>query len=385
MATHGPEGPEARGVQPARWHAPPRPRDPFGPPPSPPAEPRPTGAIAAPRGPRARLAPALLTLALLLLVAGAAWPALHAAVVPPLPAPTMVPPTPTTFPRAIIGAGETPASCFADLTLIPASTPTPPPAFGVEAAEAAVRTDYDLPFRKKRPGTRVDARLVILGFVWPPSVGPAVRATRAAATVGRVAWLLAFSQTPALDDPVPVAASATAYALYALLDAATGDRIAACEAVGAGATAASGPLPATPAEGEARLSLEAARAAVDFPARVAGWLPFAPTDRFARVERLSGGRAAVVADYIGADDGRGAARVRVISTTDPPLLATAERGGTAVALATGGAARFDDLATLQILTWRDGDAWYQLVAARPREHGPSYTVADLLAIAAELR
>jgi hypothetical protein len=385
MATHGPEGPEARGVEPARWHAPPRPRAPFGPPPSPPAEPRPPGAIAAPRGPRVRLAPALLTLALLLLIGVAAWPALYAAVVHPPPVPPTTPPTPMTFPRAIPRSGDAPASCFADLTFAPTATPTVPPAVGPEAAEAAIRADYDLPFRKKRLGTRVDARLVTLGYVGYPVVGPAVRATRAAATQGRVAWLLAFSQTPALDDPVPVAASATAYALYALLDAATGDRIAACEAVGAGATAASGPLPATPAEGEARLSLEAARAAVDFPARVAGWLPFAPTDRFARVERLSGGRAAAVADYIGADDGRGAARVRVISTTAPPLLATAERGGTAVALATGGAARFDDLATLQILTWREGDAWYQLVAARPREHGPSYTVADLLAIAAELR
>ncbi len=74
-----------------------------------------------------------------------------------------------------------------------------------------------------------------------------------------------------------------------------------------------------------------------FPAYGAGWLPCAPADRFARVERLPG------------------------------------------------AARFNHPATLQTLTWRDGDAWYQLVAMRPGAHGPPYTVADLLAIAADLR
>jgi hypothetical protein len=40
---------------------------------------------------------------------------------------------------------------------------------------------------------------------------------------------------------------------------------------------------------------------------------------------------------------------------------------------------------MQVLTWREGATWYQIVVGRPRELGGPYTVEDLIRVAAGLR
>ena len=244
------------------------------------------------------------------------------------------------------------------------------------------------PLYPGRLGTLIDARLMILGYVAIPFVAPSIQATQAAAVQGRAAWLLSFSRTPPLEAPSAPAAlppDTTAYFLYTLIDAATGGVIQSCEQAGPSAEVAGQPLPPVPPERALRQPIDAARAAVPFPARAAVWLPFTAAERFARVNHLPGGRAEVVADYFAAGGAAVGARVRIISTPTPPLLATVDRGGATATLADGRPARFDDLATMQVLTWHDGAAWYQILAARPQEDGPPYTAGELLLIAARLR
>lgn len=91
-----------------------------------------------------------------------------------------------------------------------------------------------------------------------------------------------------------------------------------------------------------------------------------------------------MADYFAVDGPAVGARVRIISTTSPPLLATTHHDGAAVTLADGRNARFDNLAKLQVLTWQDGEMWYQIVAAHLGGGGAPYTVDELLEIAAGL-
>jgi len=47
-----------------------------------------------------------------------------------------------------------------------------------------------------------------------------------------------------------------------------------------------------------------------------------------------------------------------------PPDTTTDRGGATATLADGRPARFDDPTTMQVLTWHDGAAWYQILAAR---------------------
>jgi len=259
-----------------RWHAPPRPAAPPAMPPIAPPPPDPP-----PRSGGGGATAALRAL-LLLLVVVLAWTVLRPAVAP-APAPTATA-TLVTYPRSVPRPEDT-VACFHSLTLAP--TPAAP-AIGREAAEATVREGYDLPFRAKRPGTLADARVVVLGYSWTSFGAPVYQATLEAETRGRVAWLLSFGLTPALEEP----ASSTARALYALVDATAGGTIDACEAM-SGATTASGPLPAISPEDMQRQPIDAALAAVPFPARAAGWLPFAPSASFAQVNRLprrGGGR-----------------------------------------------------------------------------------------------
>lgn len=366
-----------------RWHAPPRPRDITSPqtvpgrehdPPAPVPAPAPAARL------RDRLAVPLIALALLLGAALVLRPVPRGEPIRPGPPPTVAPTQRPTPPR-VVPLGVPRNNCFANLTLFSSYTA---PAVGRDAAEATARGGYDLPFRLGRLGTLAEARLVTLGYAPGPFGAPVIQATQAAAITGRLAWVLAFAATPALDVPAApanAAAATAAYAAYFLVDAATGAVLQTCNVIEDTAAATDGPLPAVPPEGERRRPVDVARAAVDFPARAATWLPFAPAASFARVDRLSGGQAEVVVDYFAVPGAASGARVRLISTTHPPLLATSVPGGTPVPRAAGQAARFDDLGLLQVLTWQDGAAWYQVVAARQDGGAPPYTAAELLRIA----
>jgi len=367
-----------------RWHAPPRPRDITTPPPAPiraPATPE-SGPVPVPAARlRDRLAPPLLVLVLLLVAALVLRPAPRDETLRPAPSPPTVAPTSRPTTTRVVPLGVPRNNCFANRTLVAAETT---PAIGRDAAEATARGGYDLPFRLGRLGTLADARLVTLGYVPGPFGAPVIQATQAAAIAGRLAWVLAFAATPALAVPAApanTAAATAAYAAYFLVDAATGAVLQTCDVVEDTAAATDGPLPAVPPEGERRRPVDVARAAVAFPARAATWLPFAPAASFARVDRLSGGEAEVVVDYFAVPGAASGARVRLISTTRAPLLAPSAPGGTPVARAAGQAARFDDLGVCQVLTWQDGAAWYQVVAARQDGGASPYTAAELLRIA----
>lgn len=324
-----------------------------------------------------RLAPLALGALLVLVAALAAWPALRAVIAPP-PVPT-IPVSPTTPQPVVVPPGGQAVICFGTLTLAAAAGPA---AVRPAAAEIAARDLVELPSYPGRLGSLVDARLVTLDAV-PSSFGaPSIQATQAAAVQGRAAWLLSFVRTPPLDAPFAPPSDNTAYFLYALVDAATGGVLQVCGQAGAGAEVDGQALPAVPPERLLRQPLAVARSAVPFPVRAAAWLPFTPLADAARVNRLPDGHAEVVADYFAANTAPIGARVRLISTDAPPLLATTDRGGTPVPLAAGGSVRFDDLATLQVLTWREGATWYQVVAARPRDEGPPYTRDELLRIVA---
>jgi len=347
-----------------RWHAPPRPRDSTPPAPTPGREPGTPAPVPEPVPAarlRDRLALPLLALALLLVAALVLRPAPRDETMRPAPLPPTVAPTP---PR-VVPLGVPRNNCFANLTLVAADTTL---AVGRDAAEATARGGYDLPFRLGRLGTLADARLVTLGYA-PDSFGaPVIQATQAAAIAGRLAWVLAFAATPALAVPAaPGNASATtmAYAAYALVDAATGAVLQICDVAEDTAAATGGPLPAVPPEGDRRRPVDVARAAVDFPARAATWLPFAPAASFARVDHLPGGEAEVVADYFAVPDGTTGARVRLISTTHAPLLATSVPGGTPVPRAAGQAARFDDLVMCAFRWRRGGDRRGESVELSP--------------------
>ncbi len=369
-----------------RWQAPPPRRDATLPSLEPTCRPdrvaATTAAAPARRWPE-RLAPPLLIAMLLLFAALAGWPAVHAVVVHPQPAPTALASPPATR-QALVPQADTGIGCFATLTLVEAAST---PSIGRDAAEAKARDIYDLPLYPARLGTLIDARLMTLGYA-PTSFGaPSIQATQAAAVRDRVAWLLSFSRTPPLDAPSAPATlppATTAYFLYTLIDAATGDVIQSCERAGPSAEVAGQPLPPVPPERALRQSIDAARAAVPFPARAAGWLPFTAADSFARVNHLPAGQAEVVADYFAAGGSAVGARVRIISTPTPPLLATTDRGGSMVPLMNQRDARFDDLGAMQVLTWQDGTVWYQIIAVRPQKDGTPYTAADLLTIAAGL-
>jgi len=367
-----------------RWHAPPRPRDITSPQPAPeraPALPEPERPPAPTARLRARLALPLLVLALLLVAALVLRPAPRDETMRPAPSPPTVVPTVRALATVALPPGATTIGCLGVFTL-DASAATP--AVGRDAAESTARDGYDLPLRLGRLGTLADARLVTLGYLPAPFGAPVIQATQAAAITGRLAWVLAFSMTPALDVPVapagPIGAS-VAYAAYFLVDAATGTIIQSCEGREGRAGTSSGSAPAVPADGDRRQSIESARSAVDFPVRAATWLPFVPAERFARVSQLPEGQAEVVADYFAASGAASGARVRLISTTHAPLLATPTLTGTTVPLAAGQAARFDDLGVLQVLTWHDGTVWYQVVAARQQGGGASYTAEELVRVA----
>lgn len=363
-----------------RWQAPPRPREVLPPTPAPGRAPAPPEAdpMAAPVGrPRDRLALPLLALALLLGAALVFRPAPRDETMRPAPLPPTVAPTSP----PVVRLGLPRRDCFANLTFFSSYAA---PTVGRDAAEATVRDGYDLPFRLMRLGTLVDARLVTLGSAPIPFAGPSTQATQVAAITGRPAWVLAFAAVPALDVPAApkyAAAATTAYAAYFVVDAATPAIIQSCDVVDDTAVATDGPLLAVPSEGERRQPVDVAQATADFPARAATWLPFAPAVSFGRVEHLSGGETEVVIDYFADPASAVGARVRLISTPHAPLLATSDRGGTPVTLATGQSARFDDLQKLQVLTWQDGAMWYQVVAARQQGDGTPYTAAELLRIA----
>ena len=323
----------------------------------------------------------LLTLVLLLLGGMVLLPSLRAEDTRPRPLATALAPTRAPAATVFMPPATGPIGCFSTLTLDPIDRSV---TVGRDAAEATLRDGYDLPFRLGRLGTLTDARLVTLGYRPPPFVAPMVQATQAASVTGDDAWLLAFARTPPLADPALPARlplETTAYFLYALIDATTGAVITTCNGMGTGAMTEEGPLPSTPMEGDARQTIDAARAAVAFPVRVASWLPFPVVTSFARVSQLPGAGAEVVADYFAVAGDQPGARVRVISTTQPPLLAASDRGGTPVALADGRAARFDDLSTLQVLTWAEGAIWYQIVATGSPSGGTPYTAAELRQIA----
>jgi len=373
-----------RGAAP-RWHAPPPPRGaPRDAPPT--ATPPPSMAPRAPAPPPRppvpwpeRMAPPLLGALLLLVAALAAWPALRA-VVAPAPAPTA--PASPTLARPVQPQGSQTVGCFGTLTLAPASGAT---TVDRDTAEVRVRDLVELPSVPGRLGSLIDARPVTLDYRPTPFGAPVIQATQAAAVRGRAAWLLSFVRTPPLEAPLDPPTGDTAYFLYALVDAATGGVLQVCGQAGTGAEVDGQPLPAVPPERLRRQSLAAAQAAVPFPVRRAAWLPFTPLADHARVDRLPGGHAEIVADYFATGGTAVGARVRLISTDAPPPLATTGRGGTPVPLAAGDDARFDDLGTAQALTWREGATWYQVVAARPPGDGAPYTRDDLLHIAAPAR
>lgn len=332
-----------------------------------------------------RVATPLLAVVFLGIVAMASVPSLRDVVLPSRPTPTIPVATATARPSPVFRPIATTVNCFSGFTLGPTGLA---PVVGREAAEATGRDGYDLPFREGRLGTLIDARLVVLGYT-PSSFGaPVIEATHAAEIRGHLAWLFSFARTPALDAPVAPAAlppRTTAYFLYSLVDARAGGVIQSCDLVGPGAETADGLLPATPVETAVRQSIDTARVAVDFPVRTAGWLPFAASDIFARVNRLPDNQAEVVADYFAAGGDEVGERVRIVSTNEAPFLATSDRGGQRVMLADGLDARVDDLGKMQIVTWQGAGAWYQIVAARPREMGGPYSIEQLLKIAAALR
>jgi hypothetical protein len=369
------------------WHAPPPPRDLTALPhaSSPPAAMTPSPPDTVP--PRRfiyRVATPLLAMVLLGIGAVASVPALRDVVLPTRSTPT-IPVATTARPSPVSRPVATTLHCFTGFTLGPTDLA---PVVGREAAEYAVRDGYDLPFREGRLGTLIDAHLVVLGYTRSSFGGPVSEATRAAEIRGRLAWLLSFARTPALNAPVapvPLPPGTTAYFLYSLVDARTGGFIESCDLVGPGAETADGPLPATPVETAVRQPIDTARIAVEFPVRAAGWLPFAASDVFARINRLPDNQAEVVADYFAVGGDEVGERVRIVSTNTPPFLATSDRGGQRVTLADGLDARFDDLGKMQIVTWQGAGAWYQIVAARPREIGGPYSIEQLLKIAAALR
>lgn len=232
-----------------RWHAPPRPRD------ITPPQPAPERAAALPepeRPPiptarlRARLALPRLALALLLVAALVLRPAPRDEPTRPAPSPPVVPTV-----RALPPGGAT-SGCLGVFTR-DAATATP--AVGRDAAESTARDGDDLPLRLGRLGTLADARLVTLGDLPAPFGGPVSQATQAAASTGRLTWVLTFSKIPALDVPAATAdptGAPVAYAAYSsfLVDAATGRIIRSCAGMEREAGTSSGSAPAVPADGD---------------------------------------------------------------------------------------------------------------------------------------
>jgi len=231
--------------------------------------------------------PIFTIVVLLFIIALIGQPTLHNTVMRPEPLPITPIPTPISTPRTLPPTANTSTICLYPLTL---TQTTAAPTITRDVAEAKVRNDYDLPYHARRLGTLAEARLVALDYTQPAYGAPSIHATQAATMRGRVAWLLSFEETPALDDPAAMPPEETSYALYTLIDTTTGSTISACESVGPGATTVGGSLPSTSRESALRQPIDAARAAVSFTAHTAGWLPFVPDISFARVNQLPGGR-----------------------------------------------------------------------------------------------
>ncbi len=369
-----------------RWHAPPRPRsviEPLVPPPPAAPEIPPSPDAPPTRGLLDRLGAPLLTLLLLLLVGAAAWPVVRDASVGPAPAPVIAP-APVATALAIYRPVQlATVGCFPNLAL---AETTGNPAIGRDEAEWRFREGYDFPLRASRLATLSDARLVKVGpgdprrrFTGTPVATPAPT---------RLAWLLTFGRTTPLAAPLPARRypeQEIAEFAYALLDAADGATIAACDGVGGEARADEFTLPQAPRERELRRPVAEAWAAGPPGGRVASWLPFTAAASFGAAITLPGDRRELVVDYYAAGEGLAGGRVQIVSTPRPPLLRLGADGGEPLTLADGHAARLDRMGEMTALTWQDGDRWYQIVAVRPQQFGPPFSPDELLRIAAGLR
>jgi hypothetical protein len=172
---------------------------------------------------------------------------------------------------------------------------------------------------------------------------------------------------------------------YALIDTDTGRMIAQCD--GAGTAAKAGditlPSPTDPLAGQP--SVTAAWAAGPAGGRVASWLPFTAAAALGTAFPLPGGGRELIADYFAAEAEREGERIQIVSTAHAPILRLGADGGEPIALGDGHPARLDLLGAMSVLTWQEGDLWYQIVAVRPQGRGAPFRPDELLRIAAGLR